>query len=150
MKVRIIHETNPRKYFPAIFKLAEERRINLVGEHRFSVVKEWFRALIREKKPFRNRFVDAILDCKFRCLLPFLSGEVIIIGFAPWNWRILYYWFLPFNNQIIYHTSWPYWDSKIPQTCGVLTPLFETLWKWFLRHPNVVAVCVQREVSESL
>ncbi|WP_344342136.1 glycosyltransferase, partial [Streptomyces rhizosphaericus] len=51
-RVRIVHETNPTKYFPALLDLAEQGRIDIVGLHRYSVVKEWLRAGLKDRTPW--------------------------------------------------------------------------------------------------
>lgn len=143
VRLRIVHETNPPKYFPALFGLDREGRITITGAHRYSVFKEWLRAGLKDRKPFGARGRDALSDLWFRLRAPFISGEVIVLGFAPWDWRILFMLPLFARNRIIYHTSWPDWDTgRTPRQYGPLTPTFKAIWLWALRHPNVRIVAV--------
>ena len=142
-QVRLIHETNPRKYFPAIFALARAGRVTIVGEHRYSVVKEWLRAGLRSRTPLRERSSNAWNDLLLRVQLRSVEGETVILGFAPWDWRLLIYARLIRRNRVIYHTSWQNWSRRhVPRTYGPVTAYLERVWISFLRSPEVRVVCV--------
>lgn len=153
IKLRIIHETNPQKYFPALFELDSDGVVDLVGTHRYSVVKEWFRAWIKDKTPFAIRTRNALNDLLFRLKLPFVKDETIVIGFAPWDWRLLIYRQLARKNKILYQTSWhdwrlectprqpkPYWFKKYMQS----------QWHEFVNHKNVRVIAVTPIVAETV
>lgn len=142
-RVRIIHETNPEKYFPALLDLAQQRRITIVGTHRYSVAKEWLRAGLKDRIPLRKNTSASLRDLFFRLRIPFVRDEVIVLGFAPWDWRMTIYGLLVRKNTIVYHTSWPYWDADaVPRQYGPLNSILRKLWLRVLRHPNVHVVAV--------
>ncbi|MBU3004331.1 glycosyltransferase family 4 protein [Paraglaciecola arctica] len=152
-KLRIIHETNPQKYFPVLFELAQSAQVELVGTHRYSVVKEWIRAWLRDRTSFMQRNRNAFSDFLFRLRIPFIKGETIVIGFAPWDWRLLIYRSLAKYNQIIYHTSWHDWrldktprQPKLPWFKGYM----QKQWQTFVHHPNVKVVAVTSLVAKTL
>ncbi|WP_077342109.1 glycosyltransferase family 4 protein [Pseudocolwellia agarivorans] len=152
-KVRIIHETNPRKYFPALFELGNSNEIDLVGEHRYSVFKEWLRAWLVDRTPFMERTKNALNDLIFRFKLPFIKNEVILMGFAPWDWRLLFYKRLAKHNKILYHTSWHDWDlNKTPRQpyFSFLKKYLSNQWKSFITHSNVKVIAVTKEVAKSV
>lgn len=150
-RVRIVHETNPIKYFPALLDLADQGRIDIVGLHRYSVVKEWLRAGLKDRTPWRARTRHAVGDAHFRLKVPFLSEETIVLGFAPWDWRLLVYRQLARRNQIILHTSWPDWaDHKVPRSGGPLLGLRKRAWVRFLADPAVTVVCVMPQIRDEL
>ncbi|MDZ8274542.1 glycosyltransferase [Microbacterium aquimaris] len=141
--MRIVHETNPRKYFPAVFSLAESRRIELVGSHRYSVFKEWLRSGIVDRAPVTARSRNALSDLIFRFHARFVRGETVILGFAPWSFRLLWYRGLAKHNRVIYHTSWHDWrDDSVPRRYGPLTPVMVRAWRRFLSAPSVRIVAV--------
>lgn len=153
IKLRIIHETNPRKYFPAIYELAKDGSIELVGEHRYSVFKEWVRSWLRDKTGLVQRSKNALGDFLLRFKLPFIKGETIIIGFAPWDWRILLYRVLAKRNKILYQTSWHDW--RINNTPRQPKPFFlkkklQKVWHDFVKHPNVKVIAVTPVVAETV
>jgi glycosyltransferase involved in cell wall biosynthesis len=151
VKVRIVHETNPKKYFPALLQLAAAGSIDLVGMHRYSVFKEWLRASRRERQGLRVRNLKAFSDLKFRLRMSFLRNETIVVGFAPWDWRVIFYVPLLRRNRIVYHTSWPDWEvRRTPRQYGLLTPLLMRLWIYVLTHRNVRVVSVLKEGANDL
>lgn len=152
-RMRLIHETNPRKYFPALYLLAERGQVEMVGAHRYSVVKEWLRAGLIDKTPFVARSRNALGDLWFRLTSWRCRGEVIVMGFAPWDWRLLFYRHLARHNQILYHTSWHDW--RLGATPRQPRPAFlrrwmSQQWRAFLHHPNLRIVAVTPAVAASV
>lgn len=152
-KLRIIHETNPKKYFPALYELADQGFIELVGTHRYSVCKEWLRAWVKDKTSFKVRTSNAIGDFFLRFKIPFIKNETIVIGFAPWDWRILVYRTLAKRNKILYQTSWHDW--RLDNTPRQPRPFWFKTWlqkQWhaFVKHPNVTVIAVTPVVAETV
>ena len=152
-KLRIIHETNPKKYFPALYELANDGTLELVGTHRYSVLKEWMRSWLRDKTDFQTRTLNALGDLLMRFKVPFLKGETIVIGFAPWDWRLLIYRGLAKKNSILYQTSWHDW--RLNSTPRQPKPewfkrYLQKQWHAFVRHPNVKVIAVTPVVAETV
>lgn len=153
IKLRIIHETNPKKYFPALYELADDGLVNLVGVNRYSVAKEWVRSWLRDKTEFKCRTINALGDLLLRIKVPFLKGETIVIGFAPWDWRLLIYRGLAKKNRILYQTSWHDWRlNKTPRQPRPewFKRYLQKQWHAFVRHPNVKVIAVTPFVAETL
>lgn len=150
-KVRIVHETNPQKYFPALLDLARTGQIELTGLHRYSVVKEWLRAGLKDRTPFLTRSRNAVGDAAFRLRIPRISGETILLGFAPWDWRLAIYGRLARRNRVLLHTSWPDWSTDaVPRSSGPFVAARRRLWLRFLQHPNVEVVCILPQIQAEL
>ncbi|GEA82058.1 glycosyltransferase [Cellulomonas uda] len=152
-RVRLIHETNPHKYFPAVYGLERGGEIEIVGQHRYSVARGWLRSWIRDRRPFWDRTRMSLADLGLRLRLPFLHDEVVVAGFPPWDIRILLLGPLALRNRVVYHTSWPYWrGDNVPRRYGPLTPLLQRVWVAWLRSPKVETVCIidatRRELLE--
>lgn len=150
-KVRILHETNPEKYFPALYALQDQGRIQLTGAHRTSVCKEWLRAAVRDRKPFVERSKDALSDARFRATQYCVKDEIIVLGFAPWDARLLWYRGLAARNRVVYHTSWPDWRAdRTPRQPPLIGNAMRRVWTRFLAHPNVATVAVLDTVADAL
>lgn len=152
-KVRIIHETNPHKYFPALFELGETGQIVIVGTHRYSVVKEWVRSWLVDRTPFIKRSKNTFNDLLFRFRIPFIKDEAIIIGFAPWDWRLLIYSFLAKRNRIFYHTSWHDWRlDKTPRQPKNLwfKRYMQKKWHAFVNLSQVKVIAVTQDVAKTV
>jgi glycosyltransferase involved in cell wall biosynthesis len=142
-RVRIIHETDPDKYFPAVLELENAGRITIAGRHRYSVAKEWLRSGLKDRKPLKANTRASLRDLILRLGVFNVRGEVVILGFAPWDWRMAIYGYLARKNVVLYHTSWPYWDAQaVPRQYGPLTTTIRNLWIRRLSHPNVRVVAV--------
>lgn len=152
-RLRLLHETNPEKYFPALFRLAENGDVVLAGAHRYSIAKEWLRAALRDRTPWRIRTLNAVGDLQFRLELPVIRDEVIVLAFAPWDWRILIYRGLARRNRILYQTSWHDWRlDRTPRQprLAVLKRWLRRQWLAFLAHPNVSIVGVTADAAEAV
>tara|TARA_R110000737_G_scaffold26627_2_gene45384 strand:+ start:6713 stop:7825 length:1113 start_codon:yes stop_codon:yes gene_type:complete len=156
-RLRLLHETNPGKYFPALFLLGETGKVTLTGSHRYSVFKEWLRAGLKDKTPLGPRSRNALGDLCFRLRvlsgIGAPSGEVVLIGFAPWDWRILIYRRLARRNRILYQTSWHDW--RLDNTPRQPKPQAFKVWlrqQWmdFMHHPNVRTIAVTRVVADTV
>jgi glycosyltransferase involved in cell wall biosynthesis len=149
--VRVFHETNPTKYFGSLLRLQENNSISLSGLHRTSIIKEWLRSGIRDKISLRERTRNALGDLKARLQIPFLKNEVVVIGMAPWDFRILWFLMLRSSVDVIYHTSWHTWsDVEVPRHYGPLNFLLRSLWRRFLVRRNVRVVAVHGGVAKSI
>ncbi|KAA2311698.1 glycosyltransferase family 1 protein [Pseudooceanicola sediminis] len=152
-RLRIVHETNPGKYFPALFLLADRGDVVLTGAHRYSVFKEWLRAWRRDRTPFAARTRNAAADMRLRMDMSRISGEVIVLGFAPWDPRLLIYRGLARRNRILYHTSWHDWGldatPRQPRPAAFKRWLRDR-WVAFMAHPNVQTIAVTPVVADAV
>jgi glycosyltransferase involved in cell wall biosynthesis len=151
--LRLLHETNPQKYFPALYFLAERGSVRMRGEHRYSVAKEWLRAGLRDRTPIGTRTANAWRDLMFRLSVWQVRDETVVIGFAPWDWRILLYRGLASRNRILYQTSWHDWRiDRTPRQPRprVLKLALRRAWLGFLKHPNVRCIAVTPVAARSM
>lgn len=150
-RLRIVHETDPEKYLPALFSLARHGSITLVSANRYSVAKEWLRAGLRGRVPIRTRTARSLSDASFRLRLPRIKGDTVVLAFAPWDWRILIYGRLARHNRVIYQTSWPRWQlGSTPRQFGPLNRPLRSAWLKFLRRPSVTVVTVLDGIGQEL
>lgn len=153
--LRIVHETNPGKYFPALFLLAErpETGLRLTGAHRYSVVKEWLRAGLKDRTPLGARTRNAWGDLRLRLQLSRLRDETVLLAFAPWDPRMLWFRGLTARNRVIYHTSWHDWGldntPRQPKPAAFKRWL-RGVWVRFLGQSEVVIVAVTQGVADAV
>lgn len=144
----ILHDLNGRPYYEALDKIAKDSNSKL-EYYESSVLKLFIRAIV--KKDFKNIFLNAIKNILFRVKLPFIKNEKIIIGMAPYDFRLLWYRMLAKKNQIILHTSWPYWGTKkYPRKYGSIDNYLKNKWIKFLNLENVSIVAVSKPAYESI
>ncbi|MBY6069070.1 glycosyltransferase [Leisingera aquaemixtae] len=150
-RLRILHETNPAKYFPALYELAACGTAQLTGAHRYSVLKEWLRAGLKDRTPLVQRTRNALEDLAFRLRQWRVRDEIIVMGFAPWDWRLLLYRGLARRNRVLYHTSWHDWRADhTPRQPVLLRPALLRIWRAFLSHPNVSVIAVTPAAADAV
>lgn len=146
----ILHDVDGRIYFQGVECLKQEGKIKGVIYRETSVFRRLFAAVIKRTLN-RDTLVRALNNFWFRMKIPFMHGNVIILGIAPYNFRFFMYSILAINNQVIYHTSWPYWwTENVPSKYGPLTKLFMRSFNYLINRLNFNFVCVTNPVAESL
>ncbi|WP_431778329.1 glycosyltransferase [Microbacterium aurantiacum] len=149
-RVDVVHETNPEKYFPALYELARRGSFTLTT-YRYSALKEWARAYLIDRTPAALRTRHALADFLYRFRVPFIRDRAVVLGFAPWTYRLLWYLALARRNRIVYHTSWHDWQpSAVPRRYGFVTPILIRVWRRFLESEAVRIVAVSRVSADSV
>lgn len=134
--VVVIHEMGARSHYYAISSVSGCN----ISWLEFSCFKLLIKGVIKRdsaliKKQALNFFHLVTLYC-------FVKNKVVILGVAPYDWRVILFHFLIENNKVIYHTSWPYWGGlQVPKRwAGVV---FRWYWKSFLNRVYAIA-CVTK------
>lgn len=149
-KIYILHSFNGRLYFEAVDFLCKQHNIKV--EYRetnfFKLIVKLLLGRHNEVINWKNFFKNLIFFFK----VPFMKGETIIYGTAPYDLRFLWYSLLKRRNRIIYHTSHVYWgnDNMSTHLYGFMTKLFKYLWMKSLTSNNILRVAVTKKSAESL
>jgi glycosyltransferase involved in cell wall biosynthesis len=151
LDVIVIHETEGRKYLEVLDMLARSNDINSVTFHGSSVLWRFAHILIREGKPLQDALGVALNNLRFLLRIGSVRGKTVVIGVAPWDFRLLYLMLRLRHNRLIYQTSWPWWDGhRVPRNYGVFMPLMRWAFRLALRRPGVVVVAVTQAAAESV
>lgn len=148
--VIVLHDTDGRPYYAALEFLLREGRVNSVTYLESSVLRLLIRSIVRGRfgmgevrRLFRN--------LTFRLAVPFVREKAIVVGMAPYDWRIVWYRRLWTRNRLVLHTSYPYWGAKrVPRTLGPLTPLLMAAWRRTLAANSLRTVTVTDAAHQSL
>lgn len=142
--MKILHDLNGRPYFEALEKVVK------LDYYESSIIKLIIRAVV--KNDYANLSLIRIWkNLIFRFKVPFISGDTILIGMSPYDFRIIWYGMLCFKNNIVLHTSWPYWGgSKYPRKYFFLDGFLKKVWVGFLTNKNVKIVAVTKESCDSI
>lgn len=143
-EIIVLHDTDGKPYYKAL----ENSNSYNVTYYESSVFRLFLRELYKFKKA---NFSKLLRNFIFRCRVPWMKDKIIILGMAPYDFRIAYYAKLCKKNYLIEHTSWPYWGGEhVPRTYGMLTILFKNLWKRILNSNSVNIVCVSKAAYETM
>lgn len=146
----ILHDLNGKPYYEAIEYYAKQNNIK-VSYYESSILKLFIRDII--KNSFSLHTIQrSIKNLFFRLKVPFIKNKTIVLGMAPYDFRIIWYHLLMKKNQFIYNTSWPFWDDdkNVPRKYGFLTSIIKLIWKKFIEDKKIKIVAVTKATNESL
>ena len=128
----IVHDFDGRPYFKALEKNFRCKFVN----------SRPIRFLIRDIVKKRKISKDSIDSLLFLLLLPFHRNNTIILGMAPFNFRLFIYGMLCHRNKVFLHSSWHQWMGKTPFSyMGILNKFYKKIWRSYLpRFEKIIAV----------
>jgi glycosyltransferase involved in cell wall biosynthesis len=149
-QIIILHDLNGKPYYEAIEYYAQKNNIKVIY-YESSILKLFIRDII--KKQFSiNTFKRSWKNLIFRLKVPFVENKTIIMGMAPYDFRIIWYKKLLNTNNLIYNTSNPFWgdDSKTPRKYGIFTKFLKKYWVNFLKDKRLKIVTVTKSAYNTL
>lgn len=149
-QIIILHDLNGMPYYEAIEYYAQKNNIKVIY-YESSILKLFIRDII--KKQFSiNTFKRSWKNLIFRLKVPFVENKTIIMGMAPYDFRIIWYKKLLNTNNLIYNTSNPFWgdDSKTPRKYRILTKFLKKYWVNFLKDKRLKIVTVTKSAYNTL
>ncbi|MEC9697378.1 glycosyltransferase family 4 protein, partial [Escherichia marmotae] len=128
----IVHDFDGRPYFKAIEKNFQCKFINS------RPIRFFIRDIVKNRKITKDS-IDSLL---FLFLLPFHKNQTIILGMAPFNFRLLIYGVLCYRNKVLLHSSWHQWLGKTPFSyIEIFNKILKKLWRHYLpRFVRIIAV----------
>ena len=131
-EIVILHEYGNSKHFRGLKHLLKYKYNNRIElkYREFSILKKIVKALIsRDFKTLEKQFTNILSLLR----LFFSKDKIIILGIAPYDWRMLVLKEVLRNHSVFYFTSWPYWDfSFYPKKTFAKNRLVKVAWKNFL------------------
>ncbi len=149
-EIIILHDYGVRDHYIALNSVGSASTIK---EVEFTVVPTFFRGLIKfdlnklRKSIFNLMWiVRSIINPKVN------SDKNIILGMAPFDWRVIYIKRVVKCSNVILHTSWTSWNDDFhPRRNYFFSVYYKNIWRDFLRF-NVnsiaaVTTTVKKEIS---
>ncbi len=148
-EIIILHDSDGRPYYKAVESLARSDLDLNVCYRESSILRLCVKAILKRTfdKTFFHRIVQNLL-LRFR--LPSIENKFVIMGMAPYDFRIIWYRKLIRKNTLIMHTSWPYWGTRAPRRYWIFNKLFMAQWRAFLKEEKLKIVAVTSSVRNSL
>lgn len=141
--IYVLHEYGDKRHFESLQFYANKKGKN-VYYREFTPFKQFIKGVLKRdgellKKAFINLF--------FLINLFITRDKIVILGAAPYDFRILLFLFIKKRHKLIYFSSWPYWNrEKYPKK--LFFPLQFYLWERFLN--DVKAVMVSKTGMENI
>jgi len=145
--VYIFHENGTKGHYRALIDREQHIGDVKLVFREFSILKKIIKALIkRDSKTFFKQFVNMWFLLK----LLFLKDKTIIVGIAPYDFRLLWYYPLLKKNKYFYHTSKTTWGYvNYSKRFLAQTSASKKVWNQFITNATGV-FCATQVVEEQL
>lgn len=145
-KVYILHEYGDTNHYQALEYLCKKFNIQ-VKYYEFSIVKNFLKGLL--KRDF-SLIKKQLYNLKFLLNLFFSSNKKIVLGIAPYDYRLLFLKQILRKHKVYYHTSWVDWDGSFYPKKLFVNLYVKSVWKKFLENEVEYVFCVSKVTKESL
>ena len=105
--IYVLHERGAKSHFLALEEYAL-RHDKKIAYHEFSITRFLFKSIV--KRDF-NLLKNQLLNIVFLIKLCFSSKKKIIIGIAPYDWRLVHLKLILKKHNVFYFTSWTSWSG---------------------------------------
>lgn len=125
--IYVYHEYGAPTHYYALKTLAERNGYNIdyyEFDNFLSSLWHWFSNPTKDFRFFRNIY--------FIITLPFRKKCKIVLGIAPFNYKLIGLRWLLKKHEIYYHTSYTYWDNTIVAHSRFNTAYTRKIWKEFI------------------
>ena len=145
-KIFIFHEYGNKSHYRALLWKANQDENFAVIFREFSIIKNITKSLIRlDIKLFVKQFKNIIFI--FSLLF---AKKTIIVGIAPFDWRLLALWPLLGKHNFYYHTSHTNWNLGYnPKKFLAKSKITQIIWSKFIRH-SLGVYCATSKGSEEI
>lgn len=150
-EIYICHQYLDKSHFFALYRCAEKN--GYVIKDYIILGKRHIMNRMGKQMLYEHKFVLAIIECvqsliKLRNLRK-LNNKIIIVGLAPYDYRMNKYANVFKRNKSIYFTSWQFWDGTNFPMGDLQNKLeFEKLLKTSFTAAACVSKVTERQVKE--
>lgn len=139
--IYVLHEYGAPTHYNALVELGENTGFNV----KFRVFS--LRAIL--SKFYHRKFAEGFESLLFMLSLPWKKQSKIILGIAPFNWRLKPLSLILKKHQVYYHTSYTHWDGTImahPTTSNSLI----NFWRDYVLHHVSHIFAVSKKTHDEL
>jgi len=146
-RIYIYHESGTREHYRALIEHEKAYGdISLIFRE-FSIVRKLLKSILKRD---RQLFLKQFVNVGFFIKLFFLSDAKIIVGIAPYDFRLLWLYPLLKRNQYYYHTSKTTWGYvNYSKKFLAKTLLSKKVWTHFVNNSKGV-FCVTNVVENEI
>jgi len=146
MKIIIIHDSET-KYFESLKQLEKAHKIKIFVYY-FHFIKFLIKGIVRRNL---NMFFIALKSVFFYFKSFFLKKKIILMGIAPYDWKLVFWVHLLKNNKVIFHNSWPYWNNEdFPERPMIFKSIVYDIWQKFILNDNTYIINIINKSKEEI
>jgi glycosyltransferase involved in cell wall biosynthesis len=145
-KIVVLHEVGANTHYRSLKYFLNNNNIEL--EYReFAVFRKLIGSIIRIDK---DHFLKQIVNIGFLLSLLFTKNKKVLLGIAPFDYRLYILLFFLRNHHIYYHTSWSTWDGSFHPKKTFVNNILIKYWKAFLQQDVRHIFTVTQGAKDSL
>ena len=145
-KVYILHEYGDKKHYKSLEYLCKNNNAKLFYRE-FGISKSIIKSILKsDTKLLKKQF----LNIYFLISLLFSKDKKIVLGIAPYDFRLFILSFFLKKHKIYYHTSWTCWDGSFYPKRILVNKVLINFWKKFLKNKVIHIFAVSSETKQQL
>lgn len=144
--IYVLHKSGANSHYSGLAKLCEKNGYE-VRYHEFSVVGTLFKSLLKLNFTL---FSKQIQNAVFLSKLPKNKNFKVVLGIAPYDYKLPGLLQKLKNHQIYYHTSWTCWDGSFYPNKKNITPNLIENWKEFIEKKAKHIFAVSEKTKSEL
>jgi len=144
--IYVWHKSGANNHYSGLKSIVEENGGKVIFRE-FSILSMLFKSLIKLKF---NVFSKQILNAFFLFNLLFSKNKKVVLGIAPYDYKLRNILFYLKNHQIYYHTSWSCWDGSFYPKKKRVTPELKSFWKDFIENKTQHIFAVSQKTKNEL
>lgn len=146
MDLIIIHDSET-KYFEALKELEKEKKIK-ISTFYLHFIKFFFKGLIRKNLKMVTKSIFSFI---FYLNSFLIKNKIILIGIAPYDFRLIFWLHLLNKNKVIFHNSWPYWTGDdYPEKIKFCKNFIFKIWEKFISHKNLYIINILKKSKDEI
>jgi len=144
--IYVLHKSGADNHYIGLKTFLEQENGKVVFRE-FSILSTLFKSLVKLK--FRL-FAKQIINLFFMFGLLFSKNKKVVLGIAPYDYKLRNVLSFLKNHKIYYHTSWTCWDGSFYPKKKRVTPDLKEFWKDFIENKTQHIFAVSRKVKDEL
>ncbi|NDI99829.1 glycosyltransferase family 4 protein [Flavobacterium sp. LaA7.5] len=142
----VFHKSGNNNHYIGLEKLMEQNNGKVVYRE-FSVVGKFFRSLFKLQFGLVGK---QFVNVGFMLSLMLSKNKKVVLGIAPYDYKLTKLCSLLKNHRLYYHTSWTVWDGTYYPKKKRVTPKLIERWKQFIENDVKHIFAVSGETKKQL
>lgn len=144
--IYVLHKSGANSHYTGLEEFCQQNGYE-VRYREFSVESTLFKSILKFNfKLFRKQLVNA----KFLKSLPQNKNWKVVLGIAPYDYKLPGLLKKLENHQVYYHTSWTNWDGSFVPNTKHQTPELTEVWKEFIEKKSQHIFAVSSKTKDEL
>lgn len=142
----VYHKSGANSHYTALAYLAKSEGFQ-IKYREFSILSKIIKSIFKLRfKLLSKQFINIL----FVIELLFIKKKKIIVGIAPYDYKLSFLRILLKNHIVYYHTSWTVWDGSLYPKKKFVTPKVLKVWRDFIERDVRYIFAVSKKTKSEL